>query len=259
MTAAQYGEASALAAIAAALRNSTEAAFFRAEAAKWQGVLQRLLWSEELKFFVTEAQPPPPNLHAELRRMGKLGRVREVQTYFGCLACDRKRTCPPHRGWPQGKRVPVRELMGLSSPWYFSAVPRASKRVAVYAEAFSQLDDPAGFGAKCAHHAAPPLHPLAPPCSPTRPSQRPRTPYAPLTLPRTHPWQVGTTHHRAAPQRVLQLQQPRTVQLEWRRVALRDMQGGHGPRQPAAALPRAGVCSAVRNVQCMPQCVYRSV
>ena len=66
---------------------------------------------------MTEAQPPPPNLHAELRRMGKLGRVREVQTYFGCLACDSKRSCPPHRGWPQGKRVPVRELMGLTSPW----------------------------------------------------------------------------------------------------------------------------------------------
>ena len=130
---AQYGEATALAAIAAALRNTTEAAFFRAEAAKWQGVLQRL-WSEELAFFVTESQPPPPNLHAELRRMGKLGRVREVQTYFGCLACDRKRTCPPEGGWPQGKRVAVRELMGLTSPWYFSAVPRADPRVATYAQ-----------------------------------------------------------------------------------------------------------------------------
>lgn len=148
VTAAQYGEASALAAIAAALHNSTEAAFFRAEAAKWQGVLQGRLWSEELGFFVTEAQPPPPNLHAELRRMGRLGRMREVQTYFGCLACDRRRACPPGQGWPEGKRVGVRELMGLTSPWYFSAVPRGSKRVAAYAEAFSQLDDPAGFGAK---------------------------------------------------------------------------------------------------------------
>ena len=53
MTAAQYGEASALAAIAAALRNATEAAFFRAEAAKWQGVLERRLWSEELNLTLT--------------------------------------------------------------------------------------------------------------------------------------------------------------------------------------------------------------
>ena len=42
-------------------------------------MLQRRLWSEELSFFVTESQPPPPNLRAELRRMSKLGRSREVQ------------------------------------------------------------------------------------------------------------------------------------------------------------------------------------
>ena len=143
-------------------------------------------------------------------------------------------------------------------------MPRGSQRVAAYAEAFSQLEDPTGFGAKCARHAAPPSsHPL--PALHAR-SQLPRTPYTPLTLPRTHPWQVGTAHHRAAPQRVLQLQQPRTVQLEWWRVALRDVQGGHSPRQPAAALPRAGVCSACRMcmphvhaAMCMPQCACRSV
>ena len=44
--------------------------------------------------------------------------------------------------------MPVRELMGLTSPWYFGAVPRRSTRVAEYAQAFSQLDDPAGFGAR---------------------------------------------------------------------------------------------------------------
>jgi len=39
--------------------------------------------------------------------------------------------------------------MGLTSPWYFSAIPRDdAAKVATYAEAFGELDDPAGFGAK---------------------------------------------------------------------------------------------------------------
>jgi hypothetical protein len=46
-----------------------------------------------------------------------------VRRYFGCLACPANRTCPPPQGWPVGERVPVRELMGLTSPWYFNAVP----------------------------------------------------------------------------------------------------------------------------------------
>ena len=70
-----------------------------------QGVLERRLWSEELQFFVTEAQPPPPNLHAELGKMRRLGRAREVQTYFGCLACHRRKEegCPP---WGGSFRMP---------------------------------------------------------------------------------------------------------------------------------------------------------
>ena len=56
-------------------------------------------------------------------RMCTPGRYVQVQTYLGCLACHRPRKCPPERGWPVGERVSVRELMGLSSPWYFGAVP----------------------------------------------------------------------------------------------------------------------------------------
>ena len=44
-------------------------------------------------------------------------------TYFGCLSCAADRTCPPVKGWPTGQQVTVRELMGLSSPWYFNVVP----------------------------------------------------------------------------------------------------------------------------------------
>lgn len=72
----------------------------------------------------------------------------QVQTYFGCLACERGRTCPPERGYPNGQLVPPRELMGLSSPWYFSAVPRDPEGSRTYARAFEQLHHPDGFGAK---------------------------------------------------------------------------------------------------------------
>ena len=68
----------------------------------------------------------------------------QVQTYFGCLACDRGRTCPPERGYPNGKLVAPRELMGLSSPWYFGAVPRGVAASRTYAKAFEQLHDPEG-------------------------------------------------------------------------------------------------------------------
>ena len=149
INAVMYGEATALHHIAASLGNHSRATYFAAEAQRWRRVLVDKLWSEDLEFFVNEAQSPPPQLHAEIRHFHRLGRAREIQTYFGCLACHRPRTCPPERGWETGKRVTVRELMGLSSPWYFQAVPSDdAAEAAKYAKAFEQLDDPAGFGAR---------------------------------------------------------------------------------------------------------------
>ena len=127
-----YGEAVALRRIAAALGNESQASYFAGEAQRWRGVLVSKLWSDELGFFVNYAQPPPRALHAELRRYGKMKRSREVQTYFGCLACHRPRRCPPERGWPLGARVPVRELMGLSSPWHASRSRLTYDRGAAY-------------------------------------------------------------------------------------------------------------------------------
>ena len=43
--------------------------------------------------------------------------------------------------------MPVRELQGLSSPWYFSAVPKTAEAVDKYAASFAELRDPSGFGA----------------------------------------------------------------------------------------------------------------
>ena len=144
-----YGEAAALAHIARALGNASRAAYFDAEAARWRRVLTSKLWSEELGFFVNLAQPVPRSLHMEIRSYVKANRGREVQTYFGCLACHRPRTCPPERGWPNGRQVTVRELMGLTSPWYFGAVPDGdAAQAATYAAAFRELDAPGGFGAR---------------------------------------------------------------------------------------------------------------
>ena len=146
---AMYGEAAALGAIARSLGNRSRAAYYSKEARRWQAVLTEQLWSEELGFFVNKAEHAPPALHAEWGLYRKLKRSREVQTYLGCLACHRPRQCPPERGWPIGRRVPVRELMGLSSPWYFGAVPSSDAAThARYATAFAQLDDPQGFDAK---------------------------------------------------------------------------------------------------------------
>jgi len=144
-----FGEAIALRSIAAALGNTSRAAYYEREARKWQAVLTDQLWSDELGFFVNKAEAAPATLHQEWHKYGKIGRSREVQTYLGCLACHRPRKCPPERGWPLGKRVPVRELMGLSSPWYFSAVPSDDAITSArYARAFEQLEDPEGFDAK---------------------------------------------------------------------------------------------------------------
>jgi len=143
-----FGEATALAHIAAAMGNGTRASYYEKEASRWQRVLTEKLWSDELGFFVNEAQNAPPALHAEWKRYREMGRSREVQTYLGCLACHRPRTCPPERGWPVGKRVSVRELMGLSSPWYFGAVPTDAAQSARYVGAWSQLEDADGFGAR---------------------------------------------------------------------------------------------------------------
>jgi len=151
INAVMFAEATAIAAAAAAAGNATLSAHFEEEAARWRGVVLERLWSEDLSFFTTLAQPPPKSLHDEIKWYRRKdsptkGNSQSVQTYFGCLACPRGRACPPERGWPVGKLVPVRELSALTSPWYFGAVPAApAGRSRKFATAWSQLQDPKGF------------------------------------------------------------------------------------------------------------------
>jgi hypothetical protein len=133
INAMMVAEARSLAAIGAATgAPAEEVARLAADAARWQKVLLEQLWDEGMTAFVTRTVPPPKALWAELRS-------ERIVTYFGCLACNPTRQCPPVQGWPEGGRVPVRELQGLSSPWYFSAVPKTAEAVDKYAASFAEV------------------------------------------------------------------------------------------------------------------------
>ena len=113
INAMMHGEASALATIAALLGDAHAATSFKAHAERWRRATHAL-YSERLGFFVTRTMPPPP---------GRLEDIRRRRTKVGCLYCPGRRrgaaACPPE--WPTGQLVTVRELAGLSWPWYHQA------------------------------------------------------------------------------------------------------------------------------------------
>ena len=130
---AMYAEARALERIARWLGDADAAAAYAEDATKWKTAV-RALWHPELKFFVTRTLKPPA---------GRADDIKRGRTKVGCLMCTKRRQthCPPE--WKDGELVDVRELAGLSSPWYFGAADDAR-----YAEAFAQLTADGGFGAK---------------------------------------------------------------------------------------------------------------
>eukprot|EP01043_Picozoa_sp_COSAG02_P048528 COSAG02_NODE_4773_length_4994_cov_3.910725_5_plen_485_part_00 len=151
-----YGEATAMQSIATLLGNSTAAAEWGRQAAFWQDVILKKLWSEDLEFFVTLTVPKPNNTKAALpvdrkrrRKNPSLPTMmseKQEPTYTGPGSqCPSKGA--PH--WPVGEQVTVREIMGLSSPWYFSVIPKDDdKALGKYVSSFKQLTDPQGFAAK---------------------------------------------------------------------------------------------------------------
>ena len=56
---------------------------------------------------------------------GRADDIKRGRTKVGCLMCTKRRQthCPPE--WKDGELVDVRELAGLSSPWYFGAADDA--------------------------------------------------------------------------------------------------------------------------------------
>ena len=133
INAAMVGEARALASIAAIASDAHGGRRFAVAKARWQRALLSL-WDASLRFFVTRAvdkpESVPPNKWSEKQAQ----RNRELN--------DGR--CPPR--WATGQLVTSRELQGLSSPWYFGAVPMGN--ASTYAAAWGRLFDDDGFAAK---------------------------------------------------------------------------------------------------------------
>lgn len=134
LNAVMYGEAAALAAIAGVAGDFEGTSRYQSDAAQWRSALLAL-WSSDLDFFVTRAVPRPESVPR--RRWTE-------QQQQAARRLNRGR-CPPQ--WPIGDLVTSRELQGLSTPWYFGAVPPAD--ASRYAASWSRLfDRSGGFGAE---------------------------------------------------------------------------------------------------------------
>ena len=92
------------------------------------------LWSKDLNFFVTLTVPKPP-AHgaggAAAAAAAAAGGVVAAAAPAFAFAQPPPPNSPgaqcPTKGpprWPVGKQVTVREIMGLSSPWYFGVPPK---------------------------------------------------------------------------------------------------------------------------------------
>ena len=130
INAAMAGEAAALATMASLLgeeRSTIEE--YRSDETRWRRALHSL-WDETLQFFVTRTYPPPESRQEAIRkRRTKVGKLYSPPG-----------PCPPK--WKNGERVNVRELMGLSWPFYHQ---QASPEHAV---AWRQIKLEDGFAAK---------------------------------------------------------------------------------------------------------------
>ena len=133
LNAVMHGEALALSRLSRAAGDAPGARGFAAEAARWRRATLSL-WSAPLQFFVTRTRPPPA---------ARMGDVRRRRTKLGCLMCPPPRRgqprCPPQ--WRDDELVDVREIAGLTTPWYFGVAG------AEHAAAWRQLTAAGGFAA----------------------------------------------------------------------------------------------------------------
>ena len=197
INAAMHGEATALAHVAKSLRNASEASFFAAEAARFRDVLARQLWDDDSRVLRHARAAGAAAASRSHPRLPEARRGREVQTYFGCLACEAR---------PQ---VPARARLAQRQARARARARRPHVAVVLQRGAARRR------GAVCGGVAGA-----------ARPSRVWR--------------EMGSDDDRAPP-RVLQLHQPRAVQLEWSSVALRDVEGGDRIDQPAPNVPRPGI------------------
>ena len=129
LNAAMVGEATALASIATLAGDHGASLAFESEATRWQRSLLSL-WSPSLGFFVTRAIGRPATAPRQPW-------AEKQQVSARALNGQR---CPV--AWPRGDLVTSRELQGLTSPWYFGAIPR--RNASAYAGAWARLFDGVG-------------------------------------------------------------------------------------------------------------------
>ena len=175
LNAVMVAEASALATIASLTNDDPSALRLQREAVRWQGALLSL-WSPRRSFFVTRAIPRPESVPAQRwaekqstaardLNQGRCPQAWPAGPLHVHAMCPRSSTCACTlnqgrcpRAWPAGQLVESRELMGLSSPWYFHAVPRHN--ASQYASSWQPLfDGQRGFagrwGSRTAERADP--------------------------------------------------------------------------------------------------------
>ena len=144
-----YAEALAIAAIASSVNQTELAANFTTRATYLRETLLDVMWSETLKFFSVYKVNLFHNNRWACNYTGTVvggDSKREGEDDKGTLS--RIPGCPPL--WPCNHTVEVRELLGLSPPWYFGVIPPTSTdKPTKYEAAWKWLFDPVnGFEAK---------------------------------------------------------------------------------------------------------------
>jgi hypothetical protein len=130
-----YGEARAIATIASSIGNAHLAANFTLRADYLREVILEQLWSEKLSIFAVYKLNLFNNGNWKCNFSGAVvGDGDEASEHVGNI-----HGCPPL--WPCNQTVEVRELLGLSPPWYFGVVPQSEAGPTKYEAAWAALFD----------------------------------------------------------------------------------------------------------------------
>ena len=143
-----FAEAEAIATIANSLNQTELAANFTRRAEFLRETILDVMWSDELQFFAVYKINLFNNERWKCSYNGTI--VGDSSSAVASTAVGRGKIagCPPM--WPCNHTVTVRELLGLSPPWYFGVVPETTTgKPTKYEAAWKVLFDPVnGFEAK---------------------------------------------------------------------------------------------------------------
>lgn len=151
--AAMYANMRAIAATAQLVGNASLYAQFDALANHTQARMLELLWNSNITSFAVYKNVQKT---VEVDSKPKMSESAGLAAPVG-VPPPGNVTCPP--AWPTGQLVSVRELLGLSSPWYWGVIPHGDDAVAKYAQSWAQLGDPQGFLGRWGPRTAERRHP----------------------------------------------------------------------------------------------------